>query len=149
MDSSEKKLYELGYLLIPVIAPEKLADEVSILRSVIESNGGLVLFEEAPKERKLSYEMAKEITGGRKAKYDDAYFGWMKFNLSSDAISKIDEEMKKSASVLRYLIINLTKEGAPLSGIEIKKPVVGRKAKRTVSEKELDKEIDNLLDKTA
>ncbi|HRY62869.1 MAG TPA: 30S ribosomal protein S6 [Candidatus Paceibacterota bacterium] len=151
MDSSDKNVYELGYLLIPIIAPEKLADEVNAIRALVESNGGLVLFEEAPKERKLAYEMSHDITGGRRAKYDDAFFGWMKFNLSADAVSKLDAGLKNNQSLIRYLIINLTKEGGDSNGAaEAKKPLgVGKKPKKTVSEKELDKEIDNLLDKTA
>lgn len=150
MESGEKNVYELGYLLIPVIAPEKIADEVNLVRSAIESNGGLVLFEEGAKERKLAYEMSHNVTGGKKNKYDDAYFGWMKFSLSSDAVKKMEEDLRKNPSMLRYLVINLTKEGTLSNGTEPKKPLgVGKKPRKTVSEKELDKEIDNLLDKTA
>ncbi|HBM45875.1 MAG: hypothetical protein UT05_C0006G0024 [Parcubacteria group bacterium GW2011_GWF2_38_76] len=149
MDNSDKNVYELGYLLIPIIAPEKLVEEVNEIRNVIESSGGLVLFEEGAKSRKLAYEMSVDTTGGKRSKYDDAYFGWMKFSLSSDSVSKMEAELKKNPSVIRYLVINLTKEGIPSSGAEIKKPIGGKRPKKTVSDKELDKEIDNLLDKTA
>lgn len=149
MESGDKNVYELGYLLIPIIAPEKIADEVNAVRAAIESSGGLVLFEEAAKERKLAYEMSHDITGGKRAKYDDAYFGWFKFSLSSDAVKTMEAELKKNQSLIRYLVINLTKEGSLSNGKDAKKSTGAKKPRKSVSDKELDKEIDNLLEKTA
>lgn len=148
MENNDKNLYELGYLLIPVISEEKLVEEANLVRSAIESNGGLIVNEEQPKMRKLSYEIAHNVAGGRRTRYDDAHFGWMRFNLSPASVKKMEEELKKNPSMLRYLVINLSKELGSSKNGEVSKKSVIRKTKKVVSEKEIDKEIDNLLEKS-
>ena len=146
MENNDKNLYELGYLLIPVIPAEKLPEEASVLRSYVESNGGMIDSEGEPKMRKLSYEITHRVAGGKNTRYDDAHFGWLRFNISPENIKTIDSEMKKNTSVLRFMIINLSNEMGSPKRNEAKKTAI-KKAKKNISEKEIDKEIDSLLDK--
>ncbi|MEI6297045.1 MAG: 30S ribosomal protein S6 [bacterium] len=144
---NDKNLYELGYLLIPVIAAEKLSEEVGAIRAVIESNNGVISNEEQPKVRKLAYEIAHNIAGSKRVRYEDAYFGWMKFNLSPELLEKVVEGLKKSSTLLRHLIINLSKDSGSTLKNDTNKAQVIKKTKKVASEKEIDKEIDNLLTK--
>jgi ribosomal protein S6 len=144
----DKNLYELGYLLVPTINADKIPEEVSVLRNALESFDGVIQSEEQPKMKKLSYEVSQDLAGGKRNKYEDAYFGWMRFDLSSEGIIKFGEELKKNDSILRHLIINLSKEGT--NALKIGKPrsIPLKRVPKTASDKEeIDKEIDNLLAK--
>ena len=146
---NDKNLYELSYLLVPIITTEKLADEVNAIRGVIESKEGLILNEEHPKMRDLAYEIAHMVAGGKRTRYENAYFGWMKFNLAQDVLIKLNADLKKNNVLLRYLIINLTKEiGNPIKN-DSNKIKMAKRTKKISSDKEIDKEIENLLVKSA
>lgn len=143
----DKNLYELGYLIIPTITEEKLPEEVSVLRNSIENAGGSVQSDDFPKMKKLAYEMIQDLSGGKRSKFEDAYFGWMRFDMPSEGVVSLLEDLKKNGSVLRHLLINLSKEGK--NALKVKpRNIALRRAPKTVSDKEeIDKEIDNLLAK--
>ncbi len=144
--NQDKNLYELGYLLIPTIDAEKISEEVLQIKNIIESLDGVVEVEELPKMRNLAYEISQVLSGGKRNRHNEAYFGWMRFNLSPEGIVTFTEELKKNQSVLRSLIINLSKEGK--NALKIAKPRGAsiKRVPKTVSDKEeIDKEIDNLL----
>jgi len=147
MENSDKNLYELGYLLIPVVPMDKLPEEVNVLREVIESAGGLILNMEQPKMKKLAYEIAHNLAGGKKTRYEDAYFGWVNFQLTPEALAEVVSKVKNNVSILRHLVINLSSENNNLSKPEIKGKNGIKKGKRLMSDKDIDKEIDNLLTK--
>lgn len=145
---NDKNLYELSYLLIPIVSAEKLPDEVNAIRAIIESNGGLILNEEQPKAKDLAYEISHVVAGGKRTRYESAYFGWMKFNLAQDAVSGVEVELKKNNVLLRYLIINLTRDIGNPPKNDSKKAQIIKKTKKVSSDKEIDKEIENLLIKS-
>ena len=142
---SDKKLYEVGYLLMPLIAEEKIGEEQNTLRNYIESEGGLIVSEEIPKMRKLAYEVSHNIIGGKKKKYEDAYFGWMKYQLSPDKAETVNASFKKSANVIKFLIINSSVEQPKAPRDESKKAAPKKEKKSDMSEQEIDKEIDKLV----
>lgn len=146
---SDKKLYEVGYLLTPLIAEEKVGEEVNALRNSIESEGGFIASEEMPKMRKLAYEVSHSITGGKKKKYEDAYFGWMRYNVSPDKAEGINASFKKNPNVIRFLIINATVEQPKPLRDESKRLAPKKDKKPAMSEQEIDKEIDQLVKEDA
>lgn len=145
MENNDKNLYEIGYLLIPIIPAEKISDEVNVLKSYIESNGGVVMAEEQPKMRDLSYEILHRVAGGKNSRYDTAHFGWVKFDLSPLMVKNVEAEIKKNPSFLRYLVINLSRDMGSPEKIDTKKTPIIKKPKKIADEVEIDKEIDNLL----
>jgi len=111
-DKEEKdisRIYEVGYLLSADIAEEKVAEETGKIRTIIEKEGGLPISDEFPKLRQLAYTLIKRL-GGKNLKVTSAYFGWYKFELSSDFIGKIKSELEKLSSIVRFLLIKTARE---------------------------------------
>ncbi|MDO8493334.1 MAG: 30S ribosomal protein S6 [bacterium] len=149
-NDTTKKLYEVGYLLIPLIPEDKVADEVNTVRSYIENTGGFIVSEEQPKMRKLSYEIKQRGMASKKARFEDAYFGSMRFQATAEAVLAVNESLDKNDKILRFLMIKTVKEvpRVPRTGVpaKSKSEVVDLDKKVIMSDVELDKEIDQLLD---
>lgn len=165
LDLKDPKVYEIGYLLVPLV-PE--ADKLSIVDEVITSNiktkGGVVITDMAPEMRKLEYTIRK-MMNNKYAKFSDAYFGAIKFELNPADVASINEAVKKSDHILRYILIESSRnneakpakqvEGAkktsPKAKIDSKPAATEDVNKDTVksvdpeSKKVIDKEIEDLL----
>jgi ribosomal protein S6 len=155
----DKKIYEIGYHIVPSVPEDKLGEEVSSLKEVLEKNGAVIISEESPKLRALSYEMRKESAGKYK-KYTMAYFGWIKFEALAEKSITIGEAFKNNSSILRYILIKTVRENtmstpripsykkAPVAGIpksEAKKEGEEEVKKEEISDSELDKAIDAVI----
>lgn len=143
-----QKIYEIGYLLSPLIAEEKLDEEISVLRKLIEEKGGFIISEGRPKSQKLAYPIKK---------FETAYFGWFKFSSDSETISEIKNSFEKSPlgeKIIRFLLIETKKETiAPISpkkAIRKKKLFVTpeAKVKGEIKLEEIDKKLEELLGKS-
>lgn len=149
-NDSTKKLYEVGYLLIPLIPEDKVVDEVNVFRSHIENAGGFIVSEEQPKMRKLAYDIKQRGIVSKKLRFNDAYFGWIKFNATSEEVLAVKDSFDKNDKVLRFIIIKTTKDipRVPRVGTGIAKPkgdALKKDDKVVMSDQDLDKEIDQLL----
>lgn len=151
-NDSTKKLYEVGYLLIPLIPEDKVADEVNVLRSYIETAGGFIVSEDQPKMRRLAYDIKQRGIASKKSRFNDAYFGWMRFHAASEGVLTVEEAFDKNDKVLRYLVIKPIKDTPRIARVPGKtKPGAGvgeidKDKKEVISDQDLDKEIDQLLD---
>jgi ribosomal protein S6 len=149
---ADKKVYEIGFQIVPSVPEDKLGAQFASLKEIIEKNGGSFISEETPKLKPLAYSMRKEIAG-KYQKYNTAYFGSVKFEVIPEGALKIAEAFKTNASILRYLLIKTVRENtmtvpripfyrkteAPkFDSKKDEKPV----EKTPVSEVELDKAID-------
>ena len=159
-EDGDKKtvLYELGYHLVPSLGEDDLALRVTDLQKAITAEGGSVKSEGEPQAFKLAYSMRK-MTGGRWSHYDSTFFGWVRFELDPKAMKALKEELDHNEHIVRYLIIKLdpsvlTSESAPVLRSEIKeietepKELVKKQdeeEKGEVSEEELDKQIEQLI----
>jgi len=150
MTEKEIKMYEIGYLLNPFIAEEKKDDEVVAIRSAIEGAKGLITDEGRPKMQKLAYEIKKPRTG----KFEDAYFGWIKFVSEPEIIIEIKKSLDKNTNIIRFLTIELDKQGS--SERKSQKPRIKRNPhasftaaepsiKTEVKTEEIDKKLEELL----
>ena len=108
-DRKEALVYELGYLVLPSIAEDKLSDAVDAIKGILKKVGAKELDSEDPIHTDLAYTMSKTV-GARKYVVDEAYIGWVKFEAEAGLIKEIDEAVKKLEEVLRFLIIKTTKE---------------------------------------
>ena len=155
METEGTKLYELGYLLIPTLAEEALVDEVNKVRTYLEKDGGLIISEGQPEMKKLAYEIAERGVTSKKTKFDDAFFAWIRFQTSPDAIVTIQEDLDKNAKVLRFLIIKPSKDNpraivTPITAVKTTREIAEKRDKKKImTEEDLDKEIDQLLVKEA
>lgn len=108
--SGEKmQVYEVGYIILPSLTEEKVTEEVSGLRGAIEAAGAAIIAEEFPKLRTLAYTMDRSLETKRQ-KFNEGYFGWIKFDLPVAEISKVKSELEKRQNILRHLVIKTVRE---------------------------------------
>ena len=145
----EQKIYEIGYLLTPLVPEEKIDEEVAQLRGEIEKNHGLILTEGRPKSQRLAYPI-KALNSPTKG-FGTAYFGWIKFLVDAEALLKIKDGVDKNQNLLRFLLIHhKAKE------VAAKKPAKKRartriiksaepKVETEIKVEEIDKKLEELI----
>lgn len=140
----ESKIYEIGYLLSPLIPEEKLDGDISALREAIEKKQGLVVSEERAKMQRLAYAIKKPHAGN----FESAWFGWIKFMANPEFLSEIKNSFDKNQNLVRFLIINSLKEDtarrAPRKIIR-RKPLTAPEIKTEIKNEEVDKKLEELL----
>lgn len=153
LNEKEPKIYEIGYLLSPLVAEEKLADTVNtVIRKVVEDAGGKITTETAPAMRALAYEVKKEV-GSKISRFTDAYFGAIRFEARPSMIAAINEHLDRAELVIRFMTIIAPKDNPPRAP---RRPATAPKAKAAPVEGEdktpmntedIDKEIEGMLAK--
>ena len=134
----ETKVYEIGFHIVPTVAEDAVSSEFEAVKGLIIKEGGDIIEEGAPELRNLAYQISKTVKA-IKSNYTKAYFGWVKFTLSPEAINKIKLALDESPVILRHLITNTVKESTLWSEKDAKR-------KESVSsEEEIDKSIDALV----
>ncbi len=107
-------VYEIGYLIASSVPEEKIPFEAEAVKSIITKAGASVIAEELPHLENLAYTMRKKTVSGSYDKYNTAYFGWVKFEVGSDAIESITKAVEIFPSVLRTLTISTVRENTYL-----------------------------------
>jgi ribosomal protein S6 len=147
------RVYELAYLFIPLLAEETVMASFGNLKALLEKHGATFIAEETPKMMELAYQMSR-IIENKKTWFDNAYFGWIKFEIEPSAIAEIEEVLKRDEQIIRYMTLKTVRESTMAS----KKPM--REYRKRTSEKseggeeipaapmnkeEVDKQIDALI----
>ncbi len=107
--SDTSKIYEVGYHLVPVIAPERVADYATEIKALITKNKCEIISEGEPKNVDLAY-MIPKVVAGQKVKAMKAYFGWVKFEGEAEAVLAIQKALMANEYVLRFLLIKTVRE---------------------------------------
>lgn len=147
-EKKESRIYEIGYLLIPNLSSEEVADTVNSIRDLIEGVGGALISSENPKLTRLAYAMEK-TKEHKKHTYEEAHFGWIKFHADAGVPLEVKGKLDTDDNVIRFIIMKTTLEDTRVP----KRPPVAKKAKSAdkeksgepISEVELDKAIDELV----
>ncbi len=151
-----RPIYEIGYHLVPTLDEVAVASAVEGLRSELAKGGAEIISEGAPEKFVLAYTVERAATGKRE-KYNESYFGWVKFAVEKESIPAFESYLRNTNEIFRHLLIETVREDvtvAPrravftsdrLEGETIKKPAAEPEAKTVVSEEELDKSIDALV----
>ena len=113
-EHTEPRVYELGYHLVPTLAVEQIPQASGAVRGMIERISKDIIAEELPVFIDLAYQVVKTINHKNK-RFDDAYFGFIKFASSPAGIAKLEEELKKDENVLRYLVTKTLRENTFIS----------------------------------
>jgi ribosomal protein S6 len=139
-----QKIYEVGYLLNPLVPEEKLDEEISVLRGLIEKKQGLITGEERAKMQRLAFVIKKPRAGN----FESAWFGWMKFMSDSEILGEIKDLFDKNQNIVRFLILESLKEDvarrAPRKTIR-RKPLTAPAIKTEIKTEEVDKKLEELL----
>lgn len=102
-------VYELAYLVLPSIAEEGLGKVVESLKGIIAREGGKEIAGEEPFKQKLSYTMTKTI-GASRYVVNDAYLGWIKFEVEPEKVLKIKADVEKMDEIVRALLVKAPRE---------------------------------------
>jgi ribosomal protein S6 len=108
---AERVAYDLGFHVVGTLSPEEVTTAVSEIRALIESNGGVVLGEEAPRHIRLAYTMYRS-SWGKREDFDSAHFGVFIFEATKEAVGTIEAAIKAYPNVFRYLLLKTDAENA-------------------------------------
>src|SRR3989344_4383901 len=103
-DQAERDVYETYYLLLPSISEENHPSIVDTIKKAFSRAGGVEVDGETPFKHPLAYPMSKTV-GARKYIVNEAYVGWVKFEIESSKILEVKVEIEKIPEVLRFLIV--------------------------------------------
>ncbi|MCA9352974.1 30S ribosomal protein S6 [Patescibacteria group bacterium] len=105
----EPRVYELGYLLMPTVDEGNLGNERDALVALITKFKGIVISEGQPQLIDLAYDMSKMINNKRH-NYSQAYFGWIKFDITPNVVEALTEEVETGKSIIRSIMIKTVRE---------------------------------------
>ena len=108
-NTEESNIYELSYLILPSIPEDKVGEVVLAIKGIVAKVGGTEIDGEAPFKQDLAYQMSKTV-GSSKYVVNDAYLGWLKFELEVAKIDEVKSAVEKMPEVLRSLVIKATRE---------------------------------------
>lgn len=144
--------YECGYLLLPTIPSEKVEQYEEQIKKTIQDNGGEIANHQTPQRMPLAYTMhvARE---GKRDSYTEAYFGWVTFEATTEAVNEIKEALRGDESLIRYMVVRASKDQEPVSPegeeSEEEAPAADDGADEAASpeaaSEDIDKSIDNLV----
>ena len=150
------RVYEAGYTIVPTVKEEDVEKVVTSIRSEIEKLGGTFIAEGAPSLIKLSYAMDKR-EGERLVGYDRGYFGWLKFEASTDSAAKLMAVLNANKEILRSIVFKTLREDtrakfkAPTlrevkrtDTIKASPRAVASEEKEAVSEVDLEKALETM-----
>jgi ribosomal protein S6 len=108
-EHTEPRIYELGYHLVPTISEENIPAASKAVRGMVERISKGIIAEENPVFIDLAYTIVKTVDHKNK-RFDNAYFGWIKFEGEPGGIAELEEGLKKDDNVLRYLVVKTLRE---------------------------------------
>jgi len=108
VETSDANHYEFAFHVLPTVAEGEVAGVFNTLKAHITKAGGEFTKEETPARVDLAYEIVKPIDG-KNRKFNSAYFGWVRFTLAPEAVRDLTEELEGTTSILRSIMIKLTK----------------------------------------
>lgn len=151
--AEDKRVYELGCLLMPTLTEEEVLTAHAGLKDLISSLQGEFIFDEMAKMIPLAYTMTK-IVSNVKNKFDTAYFGWVKFFMDAEKVLELKKKIQLNPNLIRFLIIKTVKENTIASKRFINRDSAYRRTSFRKSEsvetnpmnkEEVDKEIDAMV----
>lgn len=140
-DMTEKgvRTYELGFNLVPTIPEQDIAAQIDALKALIETAQGTVGSVGNPEFIDLAYPMDKSI-GSKKVTYNQAYFGWIKFEMTPEAVESLKKTLDSVNELIRYILVKASVENT----IVFKKPKV--EPKRDAVAESFEEGTEEVLD---
>ncbi|MBP6884098.1 MAG: 30S ribosomal protein S6 [Candidatus Pacebacteria bacterium] len=153
-NSSDSRVYEVGYLLVPTIEEGEVPAVYSAIKDVVVGLGGEMISDEMPRMIPLAYTMLHVVSNVR-SKFDNAYFGWVKFEMNPDKITELKSKLDLDPKVIRFLITKTVKENTIAAKRFVYKDSARRKTPMQkkdenevvapINKEEVDKEIEAMV----
>ena len=111
VNKNNEKVYEVSFHLVPSVGKDKVSGVFERVRKII-SEKGEVLSEERPVLRDLAYTVRHTVRqrDGSYNRYDEAYFGSVKFRALRSAIAQVERALLGDEEVLRFLLLETVAE---------------------------------------
>lgn len=151
--SELKKIYEIGYHVLPNLSSEELSKVVDGIKANLAKFESEIISEQHPANMHLSYDIVKEIDN-KNRKFSESFFGWVKFEMDPSKVEALGEMMDKNANILRYILIKTVRENT-LAGIKLAPRGGSRRSSNEsenvapIDETVVDKKIDEMIDEEA
>jgi len=164
--NDDRFAYELAFHILPTVAEGEVPTVFDGIKTAITKTGAEIFDEESPERFDLAYEIVKHLEG-KNRKFRSAYFGWTRFRVEASKIDELVEVIEGNKQILRHIIIRLTRveeespfrfhealedqekkvvdvevDSKPEPKAEEKAAEEVTKEKEDVSEKELDKALE-------
>ena len=151
-----RPIYEIGFHVVANSDEAAIAAVAGAIRAQVEKGDAEIISEGAPSRVRLAYTIVR-ATSGHHEKFDEAYFGFIKFATERENIPALESFLRGNRSILRFLLVETIREdimNAPrrvtfasdrLEGETIKKPVAEPEKAGEVSEEALNKSLDALV----
>jgi ribosomal protein S6 len=130
--------YELAFHVLPTVAEGEVLNVFESLKNNIKKAGGEIIEEETPQRFDLAYDIDKYLEG-KNRKFSSAYFGWVRFSLTSAQVAELTESIEATKELLRYLLIKLTKVEEQNS-FQFHESIVSNKV-QTIAEEDVSGEV--------
>ena len=105
----EMRVYELSFIFSSLLSPEDMALKFGDLKNLLMVSGARFITEEMPRLIPLAYTMVATI-GNKKYRFNNGYFGWVKFELGQEGILNLKEGLKTNEDIVRHLLIKTVRE---------------------------------------
>lgn len=138
------RVYEAGYHIVPTVAESEVEKVVGAVRLEIEKMGGSFIAEGAPSLLKLAFSMDKR-EGEKHVAYDRGYFGWLKFEGSTESAVKLAAILNSNKDILRSIVFKTLRED---TRAKFKAPTL-REVKRTDTIKAAPRKAPEAAEKEA
>ena len=152
--SSDNRIYELGYLLVPTIPTDDVSVVYGNLKELVTSSHGEIIADETPRMIQLAYTMRKVISNISN-KFNTAYFGWTKFAMDGNEVVELKKKLDLDSNIIRFLILKTVRENTIAQRRFVRPELSHRRpsSKKSPSDEaavpmdkaEIDKEIDALI----
>lgn len=149
VDDTRSSIYEVGYIMVPSIPEEGLSEEVMNFKNSLEAQGAVFISDEYPKMIELAHQMSRSIAN-KKHKFSYGYFGWVKFECSTEQAKIIKNNLDLNEKLVRYLLIKTVRESTmsskrPYGKTDLSRRKVKSEESLPIDEAVIDKEIDALV----
>jgi len=154
-EQNKQPVYEIGFHIVPTVGENGIPGVVEKLRAELLKYEAEMIKEDFPRKILLAY-IIERSAAGKREKYADTYFGSIKFALEREHIPAVEAYLRSAKDMLRYLLIETVREEVQvprravftsdrLEGETIQKPISAPERAGEVSEEELNKSIEALV----
>ena len=125
-DEVISSVYEIGYHLVPTLTEEAVAAAVKDITELLKKNGAETVGDRFPVKIPLAYTIQKRVSA-KILRFNEAYFGWVAFEMPRDAVAVVTAALDAHPSMLRYIVVTTDRDAvaASLSGAVAEVPVIG------------------------
>ena len=102
-------MYEIGYLVMPLVPEDAALSEHSAIKAGLEKIGAVIGRDEAPRLRPIAYSIPRRISD-KKFNFTDAYFGWVRYEVDPSLTAAVRDLLDRRENLLRHLIISIDKK---------------------------------------